>query len=333
MRDRKDITRLDRRLGTLNQAVARAKGTLWRPFFCPILMTNEPAELCKGHVVSRSVGGRDWVVQRKDVDNFFGHFVESDLAHLVTLHELDEADEALGYLHRHRLMGGRVPVTVETNRQVTQNPSLQDESNVGRLFFDMDRLLLGAQIACIHTVHLGLFKTVKYGYVFDRAGEFPAALLRNLFTAFAGEQGKAARREVRRDPERLRAMFSPYGNLVRPAGGARDHLDPRLLENPFHWFQVAWNGERPFATIHYIQAKGQCHAVMAYSSFHGESIAVSVSEAPISFSVSLGHWQGNVVEVAPTRIDAVWPCGSIRDVPPTPIGVAAKIMEDRWGRR
>src|SRR5436305_14636020 len=54
-------------------------------FFCPILFKDERVELCMGHVVSdcipNSSGAR--VVQRKDVDGFYGAAVEADFATVI----------------------------------------------------------------------------------------------------------------------------------------------------------------------------------------------------------------------------------------------------------
>jgi hypothetical protein len=43
-------------------------------FYCPILLEDIPGELCMGHVINKSFANssRKRVVQRKDVDGFFG---------------------------------------------------------------------------------------------------------------------------------------------------------------------------------------------------------------------------------------------------------------------
>jgi hypothetical protein len=49
-------------------------GTGFDHFFCPILHIDEYAKLCKGHIVGQAFpnSARDWVVQRKDVEDFYG---------------------------------------------------------------------------------------------------------------------------------------------------------------------------------------------------------------------------------------------------------------------
>ena len=48
-------------------------------FFCPILYTDEPVELCKAHIVNQAFpnSSRTWTVQRADVDSFYGSIFES----------------------------------------------------------------------------------------------------------------------------------------------------------------------------------------------------------------------------------------------------------------
>lgn len=60
----------------------------YRPtdFFCPILLEESPCvELIDGHVLPQSLrtASRATVLQRKDVDNFFGHTVEAELVGFV----------------------------------------------------------------------------------------------------------------------------------------------------------------------------------------------------------------------------------------------------------
>lgn len=56
-------------------------------FFCPILHEDEQTELCMGHVINEacpdSFGGR--VVQRKDVDSWYGRVFEADFTARVRL--------------------------------------------------------------------------------------------------------------------------------------------------------------------------------------------------------------------------------------------------------
>ena len=60
-------------------------GNPFKCFYCPILQTDEETELCMGHIVNKSIPNscRKCVVQRKDVDGFYGAVVEADFATLI----------------------------------------------------------------------------------------------------------------------------------------------------------------------------------------------------------------------------------------------------------
>ena len=68
---------LARRLESYRLDYEQVTGKPFEHFFCPILGVDEPAELIRGHVINRAFrdAPRAWVIQRSDVDNFYGsHF-------------------------------------------------------------------------------------------------------------------------------------------------------------------------------------------------------------------------------------------------------------------
>jgi hypothetical protein len=82
----RDVERL---LPHLSKSYAEASGSPFRHFYCPILQTDEECELCMGHIVNESIPNscRKRVVQRKDVDGFYGRVVEADFATLIQADE------------------------------------------------------------------------------------------------------------------------------------------------------------------------------------------------------------------------------------------------------
>ena len=51
-------------------------------FQCPILLKDEAVELCMGHVVNKAIPNccRKTVLQRKDIDGFYGSLLERHFA-------------------------------------------------------------------------------------------------------------------------------------------------------------------------------------------------------------------------------------------------------------
>ena len=76
---------LERQLNRMNEDYTSVVGKPFKHFYCPILCIDDQAELCMGHVVNESFPNSSGtcVVQRKDVDSFYGAVAESDFATLV----------------------------------------------------------------------------------------------------------------------------------------------------------------------------------------------------------------------------------------------------------
>lgn len=68
------------KLADLGRDFARIAGVPFRHFFCPILYRDESAALCLGHIVNAALTRSDKyrVVQRTDVDCFYGSVCESE---------------------------------------------------------------------------------------------------------------------------------------------------------------------------------------------------------------------------------------------------------------
>src|SRR5581483_4976561 len=71
-------------LEILRADYAKCAGTPFKHFYCPMLLADEEVELCMGHIVSqrKPISCKKWVVQRKDVDGFFGQ-LETDFLTLM----------------------------------------------------------------------------------------------------------------------------------------------------------------------------------------------------------------------------------------------------------
>src|SRR5262245_19510918 len=81
-------------IARLRQNYQEIEGKPFEHFYCPILFRDEKTELCEGHVINQAIhdSTRLWVVQRKDVDNFYGRVFESDAVAMVESHEMTFSD-------------------------------------------------------------------------------------------------------------------------------------------------------------------------------------------------------------------------------------------------
>ena len=180
-------------------------------------------------------------------------------------------------------------------------------------------------LSCLHSIHLGQFRTLGYGYANSNAGRHIAALLADVFHTFHGR-----RRDEQTEPELERLCFS-HRNMVRPVVGHLGRIDQRLLEKPFEWFIAAWDRDVVFATIHFLRAGNQWNAVMVYNlapSTLDLITALVVSQRPLSFTTSLGCFAGDHIEFGPPKERVSWPCGEdSTHLKPYPIRRAANDLK------
>src|ERR1700722_11717616 len=77
---------------------ARMNSDPFRHFFCPMLMNDEPSELILGHVVNEKFKDvPDFtIIQRKDIDGWYGSMFEADFLTLVRFQEKNVNDMFFG---------------------------------------------------------------------------------------------------------------------------------------------------------------------------------------------------------------------------------------------
>lgn len=339
-----EIQRLNAQVVELERRIGNSEvGNQHVRFCCPILQVEEVTEVCKGHIRPRSVGGGTWVVQRKDVDNFFGSFAEANFNHGVKLRSM-EFEDAVKYVNAHRLAapakltmiddeGNEANIRpikiVEGMQKVVVRPKQPAFNANGQMKVRMDfDVRYESLLTCLHTTHLGLFKVNRYNYVFSGAGDYLALLLGNVFRRFAKSRTNK-KRDIQADRRTLAEMCQCHKNMARPLLNPEVFID-EVREHTFRSFMVCWCNGFPFASMHIVQADSEWNAVMVYEGLNEGAIAHAVSERPVTFKVTLGRYHDSYTEVGPLTPDSIemdWPCGTNSDgIDPIPIEVAVQRM-------
>jgi hypothetical protein len=78
----------NRQLAYLNTDYSAQTGIIVQKFVCPISLDDDSnAELCDGHILNQGIkkASRATVIQRKDIDNYFGHTIEPDLVKMLNI--------------------------------------------------------------------------------------------------------------------------------------------------------------------------------------------------------------------------------------------------------
>jgi hypothetical protein len=75
-------------LARINADYTTLTGNPVRKFVCPITLADDPwADLCDGHILNKSIktARRATVIQRQDVDGYFGQTIEPDLVRFLNI--------------------------------------------------------------------------------------------------------------------------------------------------------------------------------------------------------------------------------------------------------
>lgn len=272
---------LETRLAELRNDYGEVVGGPWATFFCPIAFRDEPVELCRGHVVPNAFpdSDRNWTVQRKDVDAFYGSVFEADY---VALRHKGER-RALDGLKDHRLkrelqpkvrMDGReigfykadgpvpthhTPVVVQPDSarielvlKIAPSDVLATEGRNWELGFERD-LRVPVLVTALRSAHLTLFHLLGYRYALSAAGHFVGwDILGKFFTENAGTPRQQAIAEA---PEH----FGQFANLVRPLEAFPESLRGTVSDKKLYLCKTdAW----PWAFQVFVRTGKFMHAVM-----------------------------------------------------------------------
>jgi hypothetical protein len=212
-------------------------GKAFRHFFCPVLQIDENVELCKGHIVNKGFPNvsRATVMQRKDVDNFYGIYFEEDFVKLQ--YEDTEIEDILSDDSLRRKLRPILSLDGEANEFYPIKKDNQDVSHSPLIFDhdpkklfalkvdreDKDKLLAeGWEVSwevnvtptaipsLIKAAHLTLFRMVGYRYALSTGGKLVGkGILGRFFLENRGQEAKT----VRSNGE---TFFSSFKEMVRP---------------------------------------------------------------------------------------------------------------------
>ncbi len=260
-----------------------ALGKPFEHFYCPILDVDQPSKLCLGHIVNDSIEGssKKVVLQREDVDNFYGSAFEADFVAFTEMvnASLDDAmiDPKLSKKAQPKLemdgnpietfpysgnkAGEQILVRMQgadgRTRDFVMKIHQQDhaglENRTFRLVVDRD-FRITALVSLLKAAHLSLFHRLGYEYVFTAAGEYLGKGILGKFFHQAIQLGKAARVEA------ARKFFTPLCNMVRPMLNGTTGFNGFLDDGCGY---VCLTGdEKPFALGVVVRTSEQLHSVL-----------------------------------------------------------------------
>jgi hypothetical protein len=325
---------IESQLKALREDYANVTGIPFEHFYCPILFEDAPAPLCMGHIVNESCPNsfRGRVVQRADVDNFFGSLAEADFTSLIQAQSMHRNDVLYHPTLSKKL---RPKITVdgkEWKHYQDRGPKAPDHSRLAvqigggepmrwvlrkspedvnaalkrdwKLVIEMD-CRVSALISLIKAAHLSLFRLLGYSYVLSGGGiEVGNGILGRFYRAHRDRQPSEAKAQAL-------AYFRDYVNMVRPIEGFTGERPRGTVEDSTAKACFTSSG-RPFALVVCVRTSQQLHAVMMPVLDHADGAAAymdfmrndntSVRLHGCAFDAEARRW---LIESEPTEV--VWP--------------------------
>ena len=314
----------------LNARALEQCGLEIKHFLCPILQVDEDVPLCKGHVIPEALGDSGiTVLQRKDVDNFFGSAIEAAFIAVVndgdrnpidiftdpSRHRQHRPTTALGdttvghYFptDESKIPGDHLPAFVADEHgkavklvalkiTLDEAKKLIEETDAALAEFqcsiEVDRdYIYHALGSVIKIAHLTMFRLFEYRWIDCLAGKDLAAILRKFYYLHKGTTPDFAA---------VKAYFSPFAQMMKPffsvdlfqqlAGTLNDNRCVLLYDS----------NDRPFALGIIVRAKSKRFMVFTYPSLPGFAGEVNwhallgfFAQAASSVVMEIVEWTGS----------------------------------------
>jgi hypothetical protein len=231
---------IEEKLKSLRADYEAKEGRAFAHFFCPVLFRDEPAELCRGHIINKAFPNtsRAWTVQRKDVDNFFGTNFEADFVVLREAQARDVLDRVFDDPQLHTKLSPRILLDGEevghyglrkaplpekftavgldrpgafTPIALKMSPEVVASSLTGDWQIEIDcDLRLSAFVSLLKAAHLSLFEVVGYRYALSAAGHFLGQQI--LGTFFSAHRNKPKSEVILA----AKTYFAEFATMLRP---------------------------------------------------------------------------------------------------------------------
>ena len=237
-------TQIKKSLTALQADYEKVHSKRFTTFFCPIKYEDAPVRLCMGHVVNKAIGGSSnaRIVQRQDVDNFYGSLLESEYTGFLETRGKSFSERVNSKSHYkgrvkfilngkevsyHRFHGEKrddqsIVYVKESDRIVAHlamhlSPAALIEASKSLCESVVERdCRIAALAAMIKAAHLTLFSLLGYTYVNTAASYFIGRLvLGRFFDDYRMTSPMLAR-------EAAKTIFVAFTNVMRPVLGNHD---------------------------------------------------------------------------------------------------------------
>jgi hypothetical protein len=318
------------RLDSLQNDFKTIAGAKFRHFYCPILYRDENVLLCKAHIINSALpdSDRNWTVQRKDVDNFYGTVFESDF--MAKKYKDDRTvadafvDKDLSRVLKPRILANGEPV--EYYRSSVNGPDYhtklmfehQGKSAELWLRISPSELLakhdvhweievekdirIPAFVSLIKAAHLTLFYLLGYRYALSAGGHLIGfELLGRFFLSYRNFPKQECQ-------QRALAHFMEWQHLVRPIASVAFPVEGTLSDKQM---LICRNLQgRYWAFVVFVRIMKTLHAVLLPTFITPEDIAFYldfINSDVESIDVCWGQFKGDHWEISKATAKLRWP--------------------------
>jgi len=328
---------LRQRLEVHRRDFERVTGRPFEHFYCPILGVDQEVALQRGHVINEAFENstRVWVVQRRDVDGFFGSHFEADFEVLQHRDRLSVtevlADPKLARKVRVKILRSGAPVPFTTRggdlpHVFTPFQLVDPQGATSSLGLKMsteeiaatagekwEYLVLkdarvSALVSLIKAAHLSAFHMLGYRYALGLPGRFIGT---DILGRFYRENFDKPRKTVR---DNAWAFFKEFQHMVRPVlavdPGAKGTVTNRSV------LVCHGTGGGFWGMVVYVKTAGMLHAVLLPAKGDAESMATylgflrndneTLHLSHTAFDHENGQWLVHV-----DRFEKTWPKNEI----------------------
>ena len=323
-----------KQLDHFQQDFTKKFGYPFKHFHCPILQVDEKVDLCLGHIVNEQIPGssRSQVIQRADVDNWYGAFFEADsvafhkakpsriseiLADKTLIKKLNPKISIDGEAVPHHIFNGSVspqhtPLKLQLGddapvKMVLRIPSHQVDDSLTKNW----QIEIGGDfrlcnvVSMIKSAYLTLFQMLGYSYSSTAAGwEVGYNLLGKFYLENRGRSPSDVKKSAK-------SFFRPYLAMVRPmfiiAG-----IPPKGTSEEGAAMVAFGSSGRPFGLVVLVRTGETFNAVLMPAFLHPDSVAAYVDFlnndhetlrlTNCRFDRQRGEW-----DVAPDSFEIHWP--------------------------
>jgi len=305
-------------------------GRQFNHFYCPILFRDVATSLCRAHIINSGFRNSDrtWTIQREDVDNFFGAFVESDFLAIQERgkHDLRDilTDKDLSRLLRPRVVldGETVeyfiprgpvppdfsPVSVERSNgdqvklalKLTTEETLDALQGSWQIGVEKD-IRVSALASLLKAAHLTWFELLGYRYALSAGGYFLGNEVLGKF--FLANKGRS-KQEILVD---ARSHFRQFAQMARPILSAPAGITGTITDRQLF---LCTGTPKPWALLTFVRTEAMLHGVLVpiYEEPEGAARFVSHLTHPSPrIEMKLANLAEDRWVVSPTSIFFEWP--------------------------